>query len=78
MASVSAQSTLSREISIALKYMSIFETFPSDFPYFQNPSSKRMQIFSNSCRSLSALGVAWRFHTENAPVDPPAVRDNRG
>ena len=24
------------------------------------------------------LGVAWRFHTENAPVDPPAVRDNRG
>ena len=39
--------------------------------------SLRFPVFPKSCRSLSALGVAWRFHTENAPVDPPVVRDNR-
>ena len=36
-----------------------------------------MQIFSNSCRSLSALGVAWRFHTENASIHPPDLRGRR-
>ena len=41
----------------------------------KNPSSKRMQIFSNSGSFLSAFGVAWRFSPENAASIRPAIRD---
>ena len=40
----------------------------------QNPSSKRMQIFSNSGLFLSAFGVTWRFWAENAASMQPAIQ----
>ena len=36
------------KIYIALKYITLFLEFPSESRLSQNPSSKRMQIFSNS------------------------------
>ena len=43
-----AQSAFPRKIYIALKYNSLLLKFPSESRLSQNPSSKRMQIFSNA------------------------------
>ena len=55
--------------------MSLYLTYPSESPLSQNPSSNRMQIYSNSGQLLSAFGAAWRFWAENAASMRPAIRD---
>ena len=67
----------SRKIYITLKCMSLFLICSSESQLSQNPSSKRMQIFSNSGPYLSAFGAAWRFWAGNA-ASMVSVRSGRG
>ena len=64
-----------RKFFIALKYNSLYLKFPSEARLSQNPSSKRMQLFSNSGPFPSALGAAWRFSAKNAASMRPTIRD---
>ena len=68
------QSAFPRKIYISLKYWRLFLMCPSDSQLSQNPSSNRMQIFSNSGPFLSAFGVAWRFSPDNAASMRTAIQ----
>ena len=63
---------------MALKNISLFLDFPSECRFPQNPSSRRMQFFSNSGPFLSAFGVTWRFWAENAASIRPAIQHATG